>query len=252
MAAEKPLMAGEMDYQNVKGQPVDVDIESGDTLFPGLPVSENERRWGFIQKVYGIVGAQLLLTAVVGSCFALIEPVRNLALTPWFFWLAAIAPFPIMIPLWIYRQKHPHNLFLLAGWTFCLSITTGLACSFSSGAVVAEALILTAIVVLSLTAYTFYAVKKGQDFGFMGPMLFAGLMTLIFWGFIQIFFPLGSAADFVYSLLGALVFSLYIVYDTDSLIKRFSYDEFVWASVNLYLDIINLFLTILRMLDRGR
>lgn len=48
--------------------------------------------------------------------------------------------------------------------------------------------------------------------------------------------------------MGALLFSLYIVYDTDNLIKRYSYDEYVWASVGLYLDIINLFLRLLQVL----
>jgi FtsH-binding integral membrane protein len=57
-----------------------------------------------------------------------------------------------------------------------------------------------------------------------------------------------SVCSFIYSLVGALLFSLYIVYDTDNLIKRFSYDEYVWASVGLYLDIINLFLRLLQIL----
>jgi protein lifeguard len=48
--------------------------------------------------------------------------------------------------------------------------------------------------------------------------------------------------------LGALVFSGFILYDTESLIKRHTYDEYIWASVGLYLDILNLFLTILNIL----
>ncbi|KAE9463988.1 hypothetical protein C3L33_04127, partial [Rhododendron williamsianum] len=43
----------------------------------------------------------------------------------------------------------------------------------------------------------------------------------------------------------AIVFCGYIIYDTDNLIKRYSYDEYIWASVALYLDIINLFLSLL-------
>lgn len=65
------------------------------------------------------------------------------------------------------------------------------------------------------------------------------------------FFPLGSATEAIYGAMGAIIFSGYIVYDTDNLIKRFTYDEYIWASVTLYLDILNLFLTILRMLRQG-
>lgn len=65
---------------------------------------------------------------------------------------------------------------------------------------------------------------------------------------MQIFFPLGPTSVAVFGALGALVFSGFIVYDTDNLIKRFTYDEYIWASVILYLDVLNLFLSILNML----
>lgn len=76
-------------------------------------------------------------------------------------------------------------------------------------------------------------------------------MHLTFSHLLQVFFPFGSATTAVYGGLSAIVFSGYIVYDTDNLIKRFTYDEYIWASVTLYLDILNLFLTILRMLRQG-
>ena len=63
-------------------------------------------------------------------------------------------------------------------------------------------------------------------------------------------YPLGSTSMAVYSAISAIIFSGYIVYDTDNLIKRFTYDEYIWASVTLYLDVLNLFLTILRMLKQ--
>lgn len=65
------------------------------------------------------------------------------------------------------------------------------------------------------------------------------------------FFPLGSTSVAVYGGIGAIIFAGYIIYDTDNLIKRFTYDEYIWASVTLYLDILNLFLTILRMMRHG-
>lgn len=45
-------------------------------------------------QVYGIVGMQLALTAIVGSCFAFIPTLQGFALTsPWFGWVAILAPF---------------------------------------------------------------------------------------------------------------------------------------------------------------
>lgn len=51
----------------------------------------------------------------------------------------------------------------------------------------------------------------------------------------------------IYGGLASIVFCGYIIYDTDNLIKRYTYDEYIWAAVALYLDIINLFLSLLTL-----
>jgi protein lifeguard len=48
--------------------------------------------------------------------------------------------------------------------------------------------------------------------------------------------------------LASLIFCGYIIYDTDNVIKRYTYDEYIWAAVSLYLDVINLFLSLLQLL----
>lgn len=63
--------------------------------------------------------------------------------------------------------------------------------------------------------------------------------------FVQILFPMGRISVMIYGGLAAIIFCGYIIYDTDNLIKRYSYDEYIWAAVALYLDIINLFLALL-------
>lgn len=74
-----------------------------------------------------------------------------------------------MIPLWCYRQSHPVNLILLAGWTVSLSIGVGLVCSSYPSIIVLEALVLTAGITVGLTAYTFFAIKQGKEFECVGP-----------------------------------------------------------------------------------
>lgn len=64
---------------------------------------------------------------------------------------------------------------------------------------------------------------------------------------LQIIFPLGKISTMIYGGLAALIFCGYIVYDTDNIIKRYSYDEYIWAAVALYLDVINLFLALLNI-----
>ncbi|XP_057544527.1 BI1-like protein [Amaranthus tricolor] len=228
------------------------DIEEGTVLYPGLSYGENQLRWGFIRKVYGILSAQIVLTALVSLLTVLYAPINetlrgNSGLLLFF----AFMPFVLLWPLYIYQQKHPHNLIFLGLFTLCLSLTVGVACANTDGKIVLQALVLTAAVVCSLTGYTFWAAKKGKDFSFLGPVLFASLIGLIFTGLLQVFFPFESTSVAIIGGISAIVFSGYIVYDTDNLIKRFTYDEYIWASVTLYLDILNLFLTILRLLRQG-
>ncbi|KAI5002278.1 hypothetical protein ZWY2020_026928 [Hordeum vulgare] len=86
-----------------------------------------------------------------------------------------------------------------------------------------------------------------HDFNFLGPFLFAAVMIFMVFALIQAFFPLGRISLMVYGGLATLVFCGYIIYDTDNLIKRYSYDEYVWPAVALYLDVINLFLSLLTL-----
>ena len=80
--------------------------------------------------------------------------------------------------------------------------------------------------------------------------LSSGLLLLIFWGLFSLFFP--ALAGGLYSLFGALLFSGYIIFDTWQITERLGYDDHILASITLYLDILNLFLFILRLLSRDR
>ncbi|KAL1806504.1 hypothetical protein ACET3Z_029572 [Daucus carota] len=229
----------------------DLEAQNG-YLYPGM-MENPELRWGFIRKVYVILSLQLLLTVGVASVVVFVEPINDFVLhTPAGFAiyiLSVVLTFIILCPLHIYQKHHPVNLILLMIFTVLISFSVGLSCSMNSGKVVLEAGILTCAVVFSLTLYTFWAAKSGHDFQFLGPFLFTSLLVLFLFGLIQIFFPMGKLGTMIYGCIGAIIFSGFIIYDTDNLIKRYSYDEYVAAASALYLDIINLFMSILAILQ---
>lgn len=216
-------------------------------------------------QVYGIVSSQLILTALVSfSIVSSPSTQRYLTHSPGLMIAMMVLSFLLMIPLYMYKDKHPHNLVLLGSWTGLMSLSVGLVCSVYTPFVVLEALAITAAITAGLTVYTFYATRKGHDLTYLGPFLFASLwgvcvyltaphhhhnpQQLVIWGFFQMFFPVGPVGRTVFALIGAVVFSGYIVFDTHLLIARFDLDDYIWASVQLYLDIINLFLKILQLL----
>mmetsp|Transcript_32260 Transcript_32260/g.91477 ORF Transcript_32260/g.91477 Transcript_32260/m.91477 type:complete len:264 (-) Transcript_32260:321-1112(-) len=229
------------------------DAEAADMLAPGMSKGENILRWGFIRKVYGIVSAQLILTTVVSATMMANKPLANwVKSVPALHFVIMIASFGCLFALYAYKDKHPTNLAILGVWTFLLSITVGTACSMYAPAIVLEALLLTSGVVMGLTMYTFWAVRRGQDFSHWGSYLFTAVWGFFLWGLVQMLFPHSEAGRTVYALLGTLLFSLYLVYDTNMLITKHSVDEYIWASVELYLDMINLFLYILEILNRSQ
>ncbi|KAJ0982455.1 hypothetical protein J5N97_010710 [Dioscorea zingiberensis] len=229
------------------------DLESGGArpLYP-MMLESPELRWAFIRKIYFILATQLLLTVAVAAVVVTVRPISHFFVSSTaglvLYIFLIIFPFILLCPLYYYHQKHPVNFLLLGLFTVAISFAVGMTCAFTSGKVILEAALLTAVVVIGLTLYTFWAARRGQDFNFLGPFLFASVLVLMVFALIQIFFPLGRISVMIYGGLAAIIFCGYIVYDTDNLIKRYSYDEYIWAAVSLYLDVINLFLALLTLL----
>ncbi|KAK6940773.1 Bax inhibitor 1-related [Dillenia turbinata] len=225
------------------------DVEAGARPLYPMMLEPPELRWAFIRKIYSILAIQMLITIAVASVVVVVHPVKyffastsaGLAL----YIVLIITPFIVLCPLYYYHQSYPVNYLLLGVFTVALSFVVGLTCAFIEGKVILESVILTAVVVVSLTLYTFWAARRGHDFQFLGPFLFGAIIVLLVFAFIQILFPLGRLSVMIYGCLASIIFCGYIIYDTDNLIKRFSYDEYIWAAVCLYLDIINLFLSLL-------
>ena len=86
----------------------------------------------------------------------------------------------------------------------------------------------------------------------MNGILFVLLLCLIVFGIFCAIFQ-NDIMNVVYASLGAVIFSCYIVVDTQMMMggkHKYSLDpeEYIFASLNLYLDIINLFMKILWIL----
>ncbi|OCA89812.1 Bax inhibitor-1/YccA family protein [Pradoshia sp. D12] len=94
-----------------------------------------------------------------------------------------------------------------------------------------------------------YAATTKRDLTFLSGFLLAALLAILVIGIFNIFSPLSSTAMLVYSFIGILVFSGYVLYDVNRM-KQYGVpeDEIPLAALNLYLDFVNLFLFILRFI----
>lgn len=91
------------------------------------------------------------------------------------------------------------------------------------------------------------------DFSFLGVFLLLALFTLIVCEFLNAFFFKSERIRIIYSYCGVVIFSLYLIYDFNYLEKAIAAGDDSWGTavkvaVNLYLDIINLFIDLLEIL----
>lgn len=207
-------------------------------------------RKGFIRKVYGILSTQLMLTVFICTMFMYVDGIRNWTLdnfTP--FYVCLFGTIIVLIALFCNRKSYPLNMGLLYLFTVMQSITIGYICAMyyeaGYGDIVVQAFAITCALFIGLTIFT---IQSKINWNFMGVGLFACLFVLMIWG---AFLPLFGGPSYVYSLFGAIVFCLLIIYDTHRLCKMYmGADEYILAAVDLYLDFINLFLYMLQLLTR--
>ena len=74
-------------------------------------------------------------------------------------------------------------------------------------------------------------------------------LTYLLLGFFCSLF--GFSTNGLYSWLGTLVFCGYVVIDTQMIMNKFGVDDYIIAAIELYLDILNLFLYILSILSES-
>jgi len=98
---------------------------------------------------------------------------------------------------------------------------------------------------LSLSAYVHVT---RRDFSALRGMLFVGLVVVVIASIIGIFVP-SQAFQMAIAGVSALVFCGYILYDTSEIIHG-GETNYILAAMRLYLDILNLFMSLLRLLSR--
>lgn len=203
-------------------------------------------RMDFLRKVYSLLSLQLVLTTAMSGLFMFCQPLKEFVHgSPALVLASAIGSLVLLLALFVYRHQHPLNLYLLLTFTLLEAVSVATTVTFYDYGTVLQALLLTCAVFAGLTAFTF---QSKRDFSKLGAGLFSCLLILIVTSFFRLFFQ-SDTTELLFAGAGAFLFCGFIIYDTFLLMKQLSPEEHILASINLYLDIINLFLHILRVLN---
>ena len=146
-------------------------------------------------------------------------------------------------------RRVPINYILLFSFTLSMSFYCLIFCAFFNPLDVIAAVILTLFATIGLTVY---AMRTKTDFTFLGGILFCFsfviFITIIFYFFIKV--------TALWLMLGVMCYSLYLIYDTQLIMGNvgisYGIDDYCLAALNLYIDIIYLFIKILEIIGRLR
>ncbi len=196
----------------------------------------------FVKTTYKFFAGSLLL-ATIGALLGLM----NFQAVVQYKWVFFIAEIVALFGLMFSKSKPGLNLFMLFAFTSLSGVTLvpllGMVIAKAGLGAIWQALGMTTIVFGLMSVY---ALKTKNDLANMGKMLFIALIVVVVCSLINLF--LGSPMfQVVIAGASAILFSLYIAYDTQNIVKGM-YDSPIDAAVSLYLDFLNVFISILQII----
>lgn len=218
-----------------------------------------------ITKVYGYMFRGLILSSIMAGLFAYVPEFRSILYTmgtegmtlSGVGWVILLAPLAmIFFESWAARQGSQVMLMFFS--IFSMLIGASLSSIFL---VYTEGSILNAFLVTTLTfgAMSFYGYTTQKDLTSIGSFLIMALIGVIIASVVNLFFQ-SSIMDFIISIIAVIVFIGLTAYDTQKVKQELAgiHDmEFakviaIRGALSLYLDFINLFLQILKLMGQKK
>jgi FtsH-binding integral membrane protein len=215
----------------------------------GALVRTGEERATLVRRTYSLVLVSVIVT-MVGSSFALSQPQVLQAVIdhPWLTLIAAFVP---LFAASAKRTEFPFNIGLVLLFNFVMGVVIAPALYFygrNQPGLIGQAAVLT---LGAFGILTLYAFVSRRDFSAWGSFLIVGLWVLIGTSLLNLFFQ-SAAIDLWLASVTVLLFSGLLVFDTWRIRNVFGPDEYVGAAVQIYLDLLNMFMAILRIMGNRR
>lgn len=218
--------------------------------FPaGVLVRTGAERAALVRRTYALVFVSVLFT-IAGATFALSQPslLQAVAEHPFLSLIAAMAPLVVVTRA---RESFPANIGLVLLFTFVMGVISSPVLYVYGRA---QPGLITQAAVLTIGAFgvlTLYAFVSRRDFSAWGSFFVMGLWVLIGTSLLNVYFK-NPAMDLWLAGITVLVFSGLLIFDTWRIRNVYGPDEYVQAAVNIYLDLLNLFMGLLRILGGRR
>jgi FtsH-binding integral membrane protein len=229
---------------------------TGEHVFP--PLAPAERVNVFLRAVYGWMCVGLGLTAAT-AWIAAASPafVDAMAANRMLFWGVVIAQLAIVVVL---SARVDHLAASTASVLFIIySVLTGVTLSFVLLVFTGESIATTFVITAGMFgALALYGTVTRRSLAGLGPVLFMGLVGVVLASLVGLFWQ-SDALQFVISLVGVAVFTGLTAYDAqrlnamaETVPAERAGTYAIAGALALYLDFVNLFLSLLRFSGRRR
>ncbi|XP_053183205.1 protein lifeguard 1 [Scomber japonicus] len=239
--------------QQFNQAPPEYSVEEEYSVF-----SDPAIRRGFIRKVYLTLMIQLLVTVGIICAFLYWDALSQWTRASYWFTYTTMAAVTVFIVALSccdnLRRRVPLNFIALGLFTIVEGLMLGSVSVYFDAEAVLWAIGATAFVSFALSLF---AMQSKWDFTTASGCLWAFGWTLISFGMLCAILR-SQYLYITYACLGTLLFSLYLVFDTQLILggkhrkNQLSPEEYVFAALNLYLDVVLLFLFLLKIIGLSR
>ncbi|KAM4705162.1 protein lifeguard 2-like [Rhinophrynus dorsalis] len=242
------LEMGNIPKPDVEDGPPEYSINIGDSS----PFSESAIRRAFIRKVYITLAIQLTITVGLICMFIFWKTLKYWVQDyPYIVYALCPTLFILVVVLTCCdqaRRKVPYNYILLGLFTVVEGCVLGTISALFDADAVMWAAGATVVVTLGLTIF---ALQTKWDFTILSGGTCVMLLVLLSFGALCAILR-SFWLEILYASIGTFIFGMYLVVDTQLIIggkQRYSIDpeEYIFAALNIYLDIVSLFLMLLQL-----
>ncbi|PNF28486.1 Protein lifeguard 2 [Cryptotermes secundus] len=251
-ATLRDVGAGNVVY--VVNQPGGPDVTEDNHIF-GASFGNKAIRAVFVRKVYTILMLQLLTTLVFITWFMFHDATRDFVRRNSIILITAYVTFVVTYIILVccsnVRRSWPCNIIVLTIFTLSMSYWAATISAFHDTYIVIMTVGLVTVVCLGISLFS---VQTKWDITGAGIYLFVFLLVVLLFGILAAVIALTTGnriMTVVYAGLLALVFAMYLVYDTQQIMGgrkvELSAEEHIYGALQLYIDIINLYLIFLSL-----
>jgi protein lifeguard len=255
------------------------DMEAQQAANAAAAFADLKIRSAFVRKVFLLVFCELAVTIGIASVFMFVQPVKEyvagstVPCTPepnvflrsdgtcykvgdgrWVFytsWALSLVTLIALMCSSTLRKRVPWNYMAMFWFTIVMSVQVGCIVAYWDLSVVLIAVAVTGGAVLGMTLAALFIpfdlTSKGHVLGMAAIVVFFTALITFFVGF----FYISKWWYLTLSVIIALLFAAFLFYDIQMVVGKGKYkmspDDYVFAAVQIYLDIVIMFLNILNI-----